>query len=396
MKKIKFFSKDINVREKTVLIRLDLNVPLNEKKISDTTRIDFVIPFIKSLSGSKAKIVILSHLGRPNGKKIKEMSLYPIFQYLKKRIGEIVFFLDDEININLKNKISNFKYGDIILLENIRYYKEEIDNDETFAKELASLGDIYINDAFSCSHRKQASIHEVAKQIKICYAGPLLQKEISSINMIIKDRKEPITCILGGSKISTKIKIINNLIKNVQNIYLVGAMANNFFIYQGYNVGKSLIEKNTKKIIEEIYSNAQKFNCKIFVPIDCIVSKNFTEKGKEKNINEIDDEELILDIGPKTRDDLIEKIVSSKTILWNGPAGYFENDHFAEGTNLIAKKISSLTTQGKILSVVGGGDTISAINNISSELKFTHLSTAGGAFLEFLEGKDLPGLDVLK
>ena len=396
MKKIKFFSKDIDVRKKTILIRLDLNVPLNEKKISDTTRIDFVIPFLKSLSSSKAKVVILSHLGRPNGKKIKEMSLYPIFQYLKKRIGQIVFFLDDEININLKNKISNFKYGDIILLENIRYYKEEIDNNETFAKKLASLGDIYINDAFSCSHRKQASIHEIAKQINICYAGPLLQKELSSINMIIRDKKEPITCILGGSKISTKIKIINNLIKNVQNIYLVGAMANNFFIYQGYNVGKSLIEKNTKKIIEEIYSNAQKFNCKIFVPIDCIVSKNFTEMGKKKKINEINNEEIILDIGPKTCDDLVKKIESSKTILWNGPAGYFENDYFAKGTNLLAKRISSLTTQGKILSVVGGGDTVSAINNISSELKFTHLSTAGGAFLEFLEGKDLPGLDVLK
>ena len=214
--------------------------------------------------------------------------------------------------------------------------------------------------------------------------------------MIIKDRKKPITCILGGSKISTKIKIINNLIKIVQNIYLVGAMANNFFIYQGYSVGKSLIEKNTKQLIEEIYSNAQKFNCKIFVPIDCIVSKNFTEIGNKKNINEIDDKEIILDIGPKTLDDLVKKIESSKTILWNGPAGYFENDFFAKGTNSIAKKISSLTTHGKILSVVGGGDTVSAINNISSELKFTHLSTAGGAFLEFLEGKDLPGLDVLK
>ena len=396
MKKIKFFSTDINVSEKTILIRLDLNVPINEKKISDTTRIDFVLPFLKKLSSGKAKVVVLSHLGRPNGKKIKEMSLYPIFQYLKKKIGEVVFFLDDEININLKNKISNFKYGDIILLENIRYYREEIDNNESFAKELASFGDIYINDAFSCSHRKQASIHQIAKQIKNCYAGPLLKKELSSINMIIKDRKEPITCILGGSKISTKIKIINNLIKIVQNIYLVGAMANNFFIYQGYSVGKSLIEKNTKQLIEEIYSNAQKFNCKIFVPTDCIVSKNFTEVGNKKNINEIDDKEIILDIGPKTLDDLVKKIESSKTILWNGPAGYFENDYFAKGTNSIAKKISSLTTQGKILSVVGGGDTVSAINNISSELKFTHLSTAGGAFLEFLEGKDLPGLDVLK
>ena len=396
MEKIKFFSKDTDVNEKSILIRLDFNVPINKKKISDTTRIDFVIPFLKSLSDNKAKVIILSHLGRPNGKKIKEMSLYPIFQYLKKKIGEIVFFLDDEINVNLKNKISNFKYGDIVLLENIRYYKEEIDNNEKFAKVLASLGDIYINDAFSCCHRKQASIHEIAKQINSCFAGPLLKKELSSINMILEDKKKPITCILGGSKISTKIKIINNLVKTAQNICLVGAMANNFFLYQGHKVGKSLIEKNTKKLIEEIYSNAQKFDCKIFVPIDCVVSKNFTEIGNKKNIDEIDNEDIVLDIGPKTLDNLIKKIESSKTILWNGPAGYFENSHFAEGTNQIAKKISSLTAQGRILSVVGGGDTVSAINNISQKLKFTHLSTAGGAFLEFLEGKDLPGLDVLK
>ncbi len=396
MEKIKFFSKDTNVSKKSILIRLDFNVPINKKNISDTTRIDFVIPFLKSLSDNKAKVIILSHLGRPNGKKIKEMSLYPIFQYLKKKIGEIVFFLDDKINVNLKNKISNFKYGDIILLENIRYYKEEIDNNETFAKMLASFGDIYINDAFSCCHRKQASIHEIAKQINSCFAGPLLKKELSSINMILEDKKKPITCILGGSKISTKIKIINNLVKTAQNIYLVGAMANNFFLYQGHKVGKSLIEKNTKKLIEEIYSNAQKFDCKIFIPIDCIVSKKFTEIGNKKNIDEIDDEDTVLDIGPKTLENLIKKIESSKTILWNGPAGYFESSHFAEGTNQIAKKISSLTAQGKILSVVGGGDTVSAINNISQKLTFTHLSTAGGAFLEFLEGKDLPGLDVLK
>ena len=396
MEKIKFFSKDTNVSKKSILIRLDFNVPINKKNISDTTRIDFVIPFLKSLSDNKAKVIILSHLGRPNGKKIKEMSLYPIFQYLKKKIGKIVFFLDDKINVNLKNKISNFKYGDIILLENIRYYKEEIDNNETFAKMLASFGDIYINDAFSCCHRKQASIHEIAKQINSCFAGPLLKKELSSINMILEDKKKPITCILGGSKISTKIKIINNLVKTAQNIYLVGAMANNFFLYQGHKVGKSLIEKNTKKLIEEIYSNAQKFDCKIFIPIDCIVSKKFTEIGNKKNIDEIDDEDTVLDIGPKTLENLIKKIESSKTILWNGPAGYFESSHFAEGTNQIAKKISSLTAQGKILSVVGGGDTVSAINNISQKLTFTHLSTAGGAFLEFLEGKDLPGLDVLK
>ena len=214
--------------------------------------------------------------------------------------------------------------------------------------------------------------------------------------MILEDKKKPITCILGGSKISTKIKIINNLVKTAQNIYLVGAMANNFFLYQGHKVGKSLIEKNTKKLIEEIYSNAQKFDCKIFIPIDCIVSKKFTEIGNKKNIDEIDDEDTVLDIGPKTLENLIKKIESSKTILWNGPAGYFENPNFAKGSFEIAKTIIKKNKNDSIFSVVGGGDTVAVVNQLNAIKDFNFVSTAGGAFLEYLEGKELPGIKALK
>ena len=395
MKKIKFFSTDINVREKTILIRLDLNVPFNDKKISDTTRIDFVLPFLKKLSSGKAKVVILSHLGRPNGKKIKEMSLYPIFQYLKKKIGEIVFFLDDEINVNLKNKISNFKYGDIVLLENIRYYKEEIDNNEKFAKVLASLGDIYINDAFSCCHRKQASIHEIAKQINSCFAGPLLKKELSSINMILEDKKKPITCILGGSKISTKIKIINNLIKKFNNIIIVGGMGNTMLKHTGSNIGKSICENECGSLIKEILENSKKYNCEITVPKDAIVSTDLNGEGKEKNINEIEENEMILDIGSKTILSIKKIINNSKTILWNGPAGYFENPNFQNGTKKILELISQKTKNDKIFSVAGGGETVAAINKFEKFDSFTFVSTAGGAFLEYLEGKTLPAIKAL-
>ena len=224
----------------------------------------------------------------------------------------------------------------------------------------------------------------------------LLKKEIEAINAIISNKKEPVTCIIGGSKISTKINVVTNLIKNVNNIIIVGAMANNFLTYKGFKIGKSLVEKNTKKIIDKIYTEAKKYRCNIFIPQDCNVSINFEGSGKTKEINSIDQNEIILDIGPKTVKNIEDILDQSKTVLWNGPAGYFENKNFLSGTLAIAKKISKSTTEKSLISILGGGDTISAINKSKDRFIFTHLSTAGGAFLEFLEGKDLPGLNVLK
>ncbi len=396
MSEIKYFPENQDIQNKTVILRLDLNVPLNKKEILDKSRILKSFPFLRDLIKKKAKIIIISHLGRPKGSKNAELSLAPIYKFLKEQMKTNVYFFMGEIDEETKSKFAYLKEGEIILLENIRFYSGENTNDDNFAKKLASLGDIYINDAFSCSHREQASIHKITKYIKKSYAGPLLKKEVSSINTIIQNKKKPVTCIIGGSKISTKINVISNLIKNVNNIIVVGAMANNFLTFKGFKIGKSLIEENSKKIVEKIYSNAKDHNCNIFIPEDCAVSTNFENGRMLKEPGNIDDNEIILDIGPKTINNIERIVDDSNTVLWNGPAGYFENKNFSLGTIAIAKKISVNTEKKSLISIIGGGDTISAINKSNDKFSFTHLSTAGGAFLEYLEGKDLPGLDVLK
>jgi len=396
MDKIKFFPENLDVQNKKIILRLDLNVPLKDKVIQDDTRIALVLPFIKKLVQKKAKIIIISHLGRPKGIKVPELSLIPIYKYLKKSLQTNVYFFMGDLDEEVQDKFSHLKKGEIILLENIRFFKEENNDDKNFSKRLGSLGDIYINDAFSCSHREQASIHNITKYIKKSYAGPLLKKEVEAINLVVQNKKEPVTCIIGGSKISTKIKIITNLIEKVNNLIIVGAMANNFFVYKNLKVGKSLIEENTKEIIKSIYENAEKNNCDILIPEDCMVSDSFTGNGKNKDLNSIQENEIILDIGVKTIESIKRKIEQSNTVLWNGPAGYFENESFMTGTMSIAEAISSNTIKKSLISILGGGDTLAALNKNKNKLSFTHLSTAGGAFLEYLEGKDLPGLSVLK
>ena len=396
MHKINYFSETSEVQNKTILLRLDLNVPIKNKIIQDETRINLSLPFIKKLIQKRAKIIIISHLGRPKGRQVPELSLIPIYKYLKKKLDANVYFFMGQLDGEIREKFSYQKEGEVILLENIRFYKEETENDEKFSKKLASLCDIYINDAFSCSHRKQASIHKITKFVKQSYAGPLLKKEIEAINLVIRDKKKPVTCIIGGSKISTKINVITNLIKNIDNLIIVGAMANNFLTFKGYSIGASLVEDNTKEIVQKIYSDADKENCNILIPIDCKVATDFNKNGIKKKLDDIKKNEMILDIGPSTIKNIVNKIDSSNTVLWNGPAGYFENENFINGTLEIAKKISYNTKNKSLISIIGGGDTISAINKSGNTLLFTHLSTAGGAFLEYLEGKDLPGLSVLK
>ena len=396
MGKINFFPDNLDVQNQKVILRLDLNVPLKNKIIQDDTRIALCLPFIKRLVEKKAKIIIISHLGRPKGIKVPELSLIPIYKYLKKTLQTNVYFFMGNLDKEVQDKFSHLKKGEIILIENIRYFKEESDNDENFSKKLGSLGDIYINDAFSCSHRKQASIHNITKFVKKSFAGPLLKKEINAIDLVIQNKKGPVTCIIGGSKISTKINVIISLIEKVNNLIIVGAMANNFFTYKNFKVGKSLVEKNTKKIIETIYKKASENKCRILIPEDCVVGSSFDGSGVEKDLNTISDNDIILDIGPKTIKNINDVIHNSNTVLWNGPAGYFENENFMAGTMSIAETISKKTTEKTLISILGGGDTLAAINKSENKLFFTHLSTAGGAFLEYLEGKDLPGLSVLK
>ena len=396
MDKINFFPDNLNVQNQKIILRLDFNVPLRNNIIIDDTRITSCLPFIKKLIEKKAKIIIISHLGRPKGIKDPAFSLIPVYKYLKKKLQTNVYFFMGNIDDEIKDKFSYLKEGEVILIENIRFFKEETDNDENFSKKLASLGDIYINDAFSCSHRKQSSVHKITRFIKKSFAGPLLKKEIDAINLVIKNKKEPVTCIIGGSKISTKIDVITSLIQKINNLVIVGAMANNFLIYKNFSVGKSLIERNTKNIIKKIYDEAKKNNCEIIIPEDCIVGTSFDGDGKNKNLDQVEKNEIILDIGFNTSKKIIQIIDQSNTVLWNGPAGYFENENFLKGTMSIAESISKNTLENSLISILGGGDTLAAVNMSKNKLSFSHLSTAGGAFLEYLEGKDLPGLSVLK
>jgi len=396
MQGIKYFPQDLNIEGKRIIVRVDLNVPLKDKKIQDSTRIEQVLPFLKDLVKRKSKIILISHLGRPKGIKDSTLSLLPIYKYLKKKLNTNMYFYTGEINEEAKTKILYLKDSEIILIENIRFFKEETENDESFSKKLGELGEIYINDAFSCSHRKQSSIYNITKFVKEIYAGPLLKKEIEAIDSVIKNKKDPVTCVIGGSKVSTKIDIIFNLLKCVSNIVIVGAMANNFLAYKKYEIGKSLKEANSEDMVKKILCEAEANKCKILIPEDCLVSKSFQGSAVSKDIKFVERDDIILDVGPKTIKIIEEVIDSSNTIMWNGPAGYFENENFALGTNAIAQRISENTKNRSLISVLGGGDTVSAINKSGLELSFTHLSTAGGAFLEYLEGKDLPGLSVLK
>ncbi len=383
-----------NLKNKKILLRLDLNVPLEKDKIKDTTRIDKILPTLNFLIKENAKIIILSHVGRPKGKIVKELSLEPICKELQNKLGKKVKLITENIKeIKSKNLLNNYN-DEILILENIRFYSEEEQNDNKFAKLLSNLGDIYVNDAFSCSHRAHASINEIPKFMP-SFSGLQLDLEVNALNKITSEITRPITCIIGGSKISSKINVIKNLITKFDNIIIVGGMANNFIEYFGSNVGKSIKEKNCDKIVEEIISLSKKEKCKIIYPEDVFVSKELNGSPQKRELSEILSDEIILDIGPKTIEKITKIIDSSKTILWNGPAGYFENPNFAYGSIQIAKKIIENNKSNKIFSVVGGGDTVSLLNNLNAVDKFNFVSTAGGAFLEYLEGKNLPGITAL-
>ena len=385
---------ETNLNQKKVLLRLDLNVPLDNGKITDTTRIDKILPTINFLLKSEAKIIILSHVGRPKGKIVKELSLKPICEDLKNKLNQNIKLVSKNIKEIKSTDLFNEQDEKIVTLENLRFYEEEEKNDNGFAKHLASLADIYVNDAFSCSHRAHASIFEITKFIP-SYAGLQLNLEIDALTKITSEIQRPITCIIGGSKISSKINIIKNLIAKFDNIIIVGGMANNILRYKGYEIGKSIQEDNCDKIIEEIFSLSKKENCKIIYPEDVAVGKNLDGSAKIKELNNISKDELILDIGPKTIKAINLLIEESSTILWNGPAGYFENSNFAKGSLEIAKKIIEKNKSNTIYSVAGGGDTISLLNGIGAINNFNFVSTAGGAFLEYLEGKELPGIKAL-
>ena len=383
-----------NLDGKKVLLRLDLNVPLKKGVIEDETRIDKILPILNFLLKKKAKIIIISHIGRPKGRVNPELTMKPVCENLKKKInGKIELITEDIRKINDKNLFKNLNQN-VLILENIRFYSEEENNDLNFAKHLADFGDIYVNDAFSCSHRAHASVANITKFLP-SYAGLQLDSEVKALQKVTTNIKKPITCIIGGSKISTKIGIIENLIPKFDNIIFVGGMANNILNFKKYEIGKSIYEKNCNEIIKRIFDNSKKYSCSITYPEDVIVGKEVEGKPIVKGLNQVNDDDMILDIGPKTVRNIDSLISSSKTILWNGPAGYFENPDYASGSYEIAKSIVKNFKSNSIYSVAGGGDTIAVINKINAINDFNFVSTAGGAFLEYLEGKMLPGISAL-
>ena len=383
-----------NLNEKKVLLRLDLNVPLKDGIITDQTRIDKIIPIVEFLIKKNSKIIIISHVGRPKGKVDKNLSLKPICENLEKKIKKKIKIISKDIFKLQKKDLFQDTSEQLVLLENIRFYKEEETNDLNFSKHLAGLGDIFVNDAFSCSHRSHASVSKITRFLP-SFAGLQLESEINALKKITTEIKKPITCIIGGSKISTKIGVIKNLIPKFDNMIIVGGMANNILNYQGKSIGKSIKEDNCEKIIHEIFETSKNHSCTITYPQDVSVGKNFYDNSKIKEIDKILDDDLILDIGPKTINKIKNIIENSETVLWNGPAGYFENPNFAKGSYEIAKAIIKKNKDKTIFSVAGGGDTIAVINQINALEDFDFVSTAGGAFLEYLEGKELPGIKAL-
>ena len=383
-----------NLGGKITLLRLDLNVPIKDNFITDETRIDKIIPIINFLINKKSRIVILSHVGRPNGQIVNSLSLKPISENLEKKINKKIKLITTNIYKVRKEDLFKSNEEEIVILENIRFYKEEETNNENFAKHISSFADLYVNDAFSCSHRQHASVCNITKYLP-SYAGLQFETEINALIKVTSNINKPISCIIGGSKISTKIGLIKNLINKFDNLIFVGGMANNILNFKGHSIGKSLIENNCMEIIREFFEIADKYSCSIHYPEDVCVGNDLNSFSKTKKLDEVSDDEMILDIGPKTIEKILKIINISKTVFWNGPAGYFENQNFLNGSSEIAKAIAKHTKDSSLYSVVGGGDTIAVINKTNNMENFNFVSTAGGAFLEYLEGKKLPGIKAL-
>jgi phosphoglycerate kinase len=383
-----------DIKDKIIFLKVDFNIPIKDGKVIDDTKIVKMKEIINKLLSRKTKIILCSHLGRPQKNGNEGLSLEQVKNRLENIFKKDIVFLNNYLNKETKDNIKKSN-KELFLLENIRFHKEEENNDSEFAKQLASIADIYINEAFSCSHRAHASVTGITKFIR-SYAGETIINELNSLEKIFNKTNRPVTCIIGGSKISTKIDLISNLIKKVDFMIIGGAMANNFIKYNNFKIGKSLFEPHKEEIIKEIISTAHENNCKLIIPEDVIVSANENIAGKNKSLSEIESNDIIFDIGANTIKNIGKIINSSKTLLWNGPLGFFERDFFASGSNEIAKLIK-INTQKKLLtSIAGGGDTAAAIKKAKAEDGFSYISTAGGAFLEWLEGKILPGLKVLE
>ena len=385
--------KDIDLKDKKVLVRCDFNVPMDENKnITDNRRIEAALPTIKYLLEQNCKVVLCSHLGRPKGEFKPEYSLKPVAKELSKLLGKDVIMAEDVIGEDAKNKVENLKNGEVLLLENVRFHREETDNDPEFAKKLASFGEIFVNDAFGTAHRAHASTEGVTKYLP-AVSGFLIEKELKFLGEALENPERPFVAILGGSKVSDKIGVIENLLEKVDTLIIGGGMAYTFFKAQGYNVGEYLCEDDKCELALEIIKKAKEKGVKFLLPIDNKIGKEFKPDTEAKTVKstEMPDGWEGLDIGEETIKLYKEELKNAKTIVWNGPLGVFEFDQFAVGTNEIAKALGDINA----IKIIGGGDSAAAVEKAGLASKMTHISTGGGASLEFLEGKKLPGIEAL-
>lgn len=386
--------RDIDIKDKRVLIRVDFNVPLDDsRQITDDTRIRGALPTIEYALSQNARVIICSHLGRPKGKRLEEFSLAPAAQRLSQLIERPVRLVPDCVGEGVAEMVAAMRSGDVLMLENLRFHAEEQQNDEVFSRNLAALADVYINDAFAVSHRADASVVGVTKFCEQCAAGFLLQKEMNFFHRSVRDPVRPLVAIIGGAKVSGKLTALINLIGKVDAMIIGGAMANTFLKSQGYQIGKSLVEDDLLETAANLIRDAREKGVKLYLPVDCVVAEQFTADAQTKvvPIQDIPAEWMVLDIGPATTILFGEALAPARTILWNGPMGAFEMDAYARGTMSMVQRVATSHS----LSIVGGGDTNAAVHKAGWADDVSYMSTGGGAFLMLMEGKELPGVAAL-
>jgi len=387
---------DADVKGKRVLVRVDLNVPMHDGEVADVSRIERNAPTIIEIADRGGKVILLSHYGRPKGRDPKE-SLKPVVAAVACIIGRPIAFADDCIGEVAEQAVARLKGGDILCLENTRFYKGEEKNDPAFAAGLAKLGDVYVDDAFSVAHRAHASVEAIAHLLP-AYAGRAMQEELAALEKALHTPERPVAAIVGGAKVSTKLDLLGNLLNHVDTLIIGGGMANTFLAARGKAVGKSLCEIDLMPTARDILAKAASLKREIVLPVDVVVAQTFAAHAPSRvvSVDEVGESDMILDIGPRTVAHVISVLARTKTLVWNGPFGAFEMEPFDNGTVAVAEAAAELTADGKLISIAGGGDTMAALNLAGVTGRFTYVSTAGGAFLEWLEGKVLPGVEVLK
>ena len=388
---------EVDVKGKRLLLRVDLNLPMENGRVSDATRIERVLPTIQELSEKGGKVILLAHFGRPKGRRLEEDSLRQILPVLEHYLKQTIAFADDCVGRSASSVVDALKNGEIALLENTRFHKEEELNDASFIADLAKNGDIFINDAFSAAHRAHASTEGLAHALP-AFAGRSMQAELEALNQALLNPQRPVIAIVGGAKVSTKLDLLGNLVSKTQYLVIAGGMANTFLSAQGVNVGKSLCEHELAPTAREVLAKAKAANCQIILPIDVVVAKKFEAHAPSSvcSIDKIGPDDMVLDVGPKSIAHVDALLRNCKTLVWNGPFGAFELPPFDQGTKLIAQCAAQLTIEGKLRSIAGGGDTVAALSQAGAAEKFSYVSTAGGAFLEWLEGRTLPGVAALE